>query len=79
MHLTAGKISGHVATYVVTLPLLIGVCETCMVCVCRSKKPPYSHKGQDCAKWNNNRLEAREEGWGRLGLTVKGGGFGAKG
>lgn len=38
--------------------------------VCRSKKPLYSPKGQDCAKWNNNRLGAKEEGWGRLGLTV---------
>lgn len=40
------------------------------VCVCRSEKRLYSPKGQDCAKWNNNRLGAREEGWGRLGLTV---------
>lgn len=42
------------------------------VCVCTLKKPLYSTKGQDCAKWNNNRPGAREEGWGRLGLTVGG-------
>lgn len=49
--------------------------ERVHVCVCvRSKKALYSPKGQDCAKWNNNRLGAREEVWGRLRLTVGGGG-----
>lgn len=67
MHLTRGRISACVATYVVYLLLLISVDETCMLCVRGSQKPLRSPTGQDCAKWNNNRPVDREERWGQAG------------
>lgn len=75
MHLTRGRLSPRVATYVVHLPLLISVGETrtLRVCVSRSKKPLCSPKGHDCAKWNNNRPEGEGESGGGvmdMGMAV---------
>lgn len=71
MHLTRGRISACVATYVVYLLLLISVDETCMLCVCAghrnlSAAPQVRtvQSGTITDRWTERR------GGGRLGLAA---------